>query len=188
MVEGLDANENALRLTGALEAAEIPYAIGGALAYGVWSAPRGTHDVDLNIFLAEDRVDEVLDVLTDAGCVFDRDDAHRRAHESAVVVGRFSGMRIDVFFASIPFSWEAARTRVRVETSAGARWYLSAEATALFKLLFFRTKDKLDLDNLLQVRGEQLDQSYIRRWLVDMMGADDERVAFWDFLVAGGHV
>lgn len=188
MVEGLDANENALLLTEALEAAGISYAIGGALAYGVWSAPRGTHDVDLNIFLAADRVDEVVDVLTTAGCVFDRDDAHRRAREGAVVVGRLAGMRIDLFFATIPLSWEAAATRVRVETSAGPRWYLSAEATALFKLLFFRTKDKLDLDNLLQVRGHFLDGAYIRRWLVEMMGDDDERVAFWDFLVAGGHV
>ena len=54
-------------------------------------------------------------------------------------------------------SWEAAATRVRVDTSAGARWYLSAEATALFKLLFFRAKDKLNLDNLLQVRGSLID-------------------------------
>lgn len=188
MVEGLDANENALRLTGALEAAGIPYAIGGALAYGVWSAPRGTHDVDLNIFLDEDGLAAVLDVLETAGCVFDRDHAHRRAHEGAVVVGRLGGMRIDLFLAAIPFSWEAAHTRVRVQTSAGPRWYLSAEATAIFKLLFFRTKDKLDLDNLLQVRGHLLDGAYIRRWLVEMMGADDERVVFWDFLVAGGHV
>jgi hypothetical protein len=188
VVEGLDANENALLLTGALESAVIPYAIGGALAYGVWSAPRGTHDVDLNIFLAEDHVDAVLDVLMTVGCVFDREDSHRRAREGAVVVGRLAGMRIDLFFATIPFSWEAATTRARVDTSAGSRWYLSAEATALFKLLFFRTKDKLDLDNLLQVRGELLDHAYIRRWLVDMMGPDDERVVFWDFLLAGGHV
>lgn len=182
-----DANANALRLTAALEEAGIDYAIGGALAYSAWSAPRGTHDVDLNVFLTADGLDRVLDVLVPVGLVIDRGEARRRAAEDAVVVGHLEGMRIDLFLATIPFSWEAGETRVRIATAAGDRWYLSAEATAVFKLLFFRTKDKLDLDNLLRVMGARLDSVYVRRWLVEMMGEDDERVKFWDFLLAGGH-
>ena len=188
MRDSLDANANALRLTAALEAAAIPYAIGGALAYGVWSAPRGTHDVDLNIFLDSGELGRVVAAMATVGLTVDMEDARSRASADAVVVARLDGMRIDLFFANIPFSWEAGRTRVRVQTSAGPRWYLSAEATALFKLLFFRTKDKVDLDNLLTVGSSTLDRAYVRRWLVDMMGEDDERVNFWDFLVAGGHV
>ena len=44
-----DAFTVAQRLGNALEAARVPYAIGGALALGVWSDPRGIYDVDINL-------------------------------------------------------------------------------------------------------------------------------------------
>jgi hypothetical protein len=34
-----------LRIAAALEAAGISYALGGALAYGIWAVPRATVDV-----------------------------------------------------------------------------------------------------------------------------------------------
>lgn len=93
-------------------------------------------------------------------------------------------MRIDVFLPSIPFSLEAARTRVRVTDDAGwSGWFLSAESVAVFKLLFFRGKDIVDLERLVAAR-DSLDRDYVRRWIVDMMGEDDERVQRWDALVS----
>ena len=93
-------------------------------------------------------------------------------------------MRIDVFLPSIEFSREAERTRVRVSDESGwSGWVLSAEAIAVFKLLFFRGKDVVDLERLIAVRPE-LDRAYVRRWIVEMMSEDDERVLTWDQLVA----
>lgn len=61
---------------------------------------------------------------------------------------------------------------------------LSAESLAVFKLLFFRPKDIVDLQRLIAVQGERLDTNYVRRHLVEMMGEDDERVGKWDELLA----
>jgi len=98
-------------------------------------------------------------------------------------VGRWDGMRIDVFLPSIPFSSEAERTRVRVTDTAGwSGWFLAAEAVVIFKLLFFRGKDLVDIERLVAVRPE-LDRPYVRRWMVEMMGEDDERVRKWDEIV-----
>ena len=81
---------------------------------------------------------------------------------------------------SIRFSWEAEHTRVRVTDAAGwSGWFLSAEALAVFKLLFFRDKDVVDLERLVAVRPE-LDLAYVRRWITEMMGEDDERTRKWD--------
>ena len=66
----------------------------------------------------------------------------------------------------------------------GEASYLSAEATAVFKLLFYRNKDLVDLEKLVAVQGADLDAAYVRRWMVDMMGEDDERVQDWDRIVA----
>lgn len=177
-----DAFEIAQQLAAALDAASVPYAIGGAIAYGLWGDPRGTHDVDINLFVGGDALDGALDALESAGVEIDRDEARRADREGATLEGRCRGMRVDLFTPSIPFSWEAGETRVRMEGPSGAAWYLSAEATAVFKLLFFRPKDLVDLEKLVAVQGEDLDRGYVRRWLVEMMGEDDERVEAWDRL------
>jgi hypothetical protein len=106
-----------------------------------------------------------------------------RAEGEGMFVGRWDGMRIDVFLPSIPFSGEAERTRVRVTDAKGwSGWFLAAEAVVVFKLLFFRGKDLVDIERLVAVRPE-LDRPYVRRWIVEMMGEDDERVQKWDEMV-----
>ncbi len=177
------AAEAAQRIALALEQAELPYAIGGALALAIAGVPRGTADVDVNVFVEEARLADVVVVLHSLGVEIDARAAATRALRDGMFVGRWDGMRIDVFFPSIPFSREAERTRIRVTDRAGwSGWFLSAEALAVFKLLFFRGKDIVDLERLVAVHAE-LDHGYVRKWIVDMMGRDDERTRRWDAIV-----
>ncbi|MFZ5476733.1 MAG: hypothetical protein ACOZNI_08160 [Myxococcota bacterium] len=44
-------------------------------------------------------------------------------------------------------------------------------------------KDIVDLERLVAVQGAKLDAGYVRRWMVEMMGEQDERVTRWDQLV-----
>lgn len=178
------AADAARQLADALEAAALPYAIGGALALAIAGVPRGAADVDLNVFVGLDRLPTVLAVLRHVGLHADDSEATNQAARDGMFVARWDGMRVDVFLPSIPFAHEAHRTRIRVNDAHGwSGWFLSAEAIAVFKLLFFRGKDRVDLERLLAVRDD-LDRGYVRRWIVDMMGPDDERVVAWDALVA----
>jgi hypothetical protein len=54
----------------------------------------------------------------------------------------------------------------------------------VFELLFFRIEDRGDLERLVAVRGRDFEHGYVRRWIVEMMGEDDERVRAWDDIVA----
>lgn len=178
------ASEAAQRIADALEAAGLPYAVGGALALAIAGVPRGTIDVDVNVFVEEDGVPEAIRVLAALGIEIDASTALARGRSEGMFVGRWDGMRIDVFLPSIPFSHEAARTRIRITDATGwSGWFLCAEALTVFKLLFFRGKDIVDLERLVAVRPE-LDHAYVRRWIVDMMGEDDERTERWDAIVA----
>ena len=184
IVPSRSAAEAAQRIGEKLESSGFPYAIGGALALGVAGVPRGTLDVDVNVFVDEARVPAVVQAFIDLGVELDAAAAVERAQRDGMFTGRWEGMRIDVFTPSIPFSDEAALTRVRVTFDDGWHgWFLSPEAIVVFKLLFFRGKDVVDLERLVAVRGEMLDHAYVRRWLVDMMGDDDERVRRWDEIV-----
>lgn len=177
-----NAAEVGLSLARALEDKGLPYALGGALAYGVWALPRATRDVDLNLFLEPDRLPPALDVLSGVGVAFDRAEALRLAADEGLFVGWVGACRIDVFTPSIPFSWEALKTRVAIELEGRKVWFLSAEALSFFKMMFFRGKDLVDLERLLGTMGRKLDAPYVRKWLVETMGPDDERVRKWDEL------
>jgi hypothetical protein len=138
----------------------------------------------VNVFVGLEALGSVFDALCTLGIRIDRAAATARAARDGMFVGDWEGMRIDVFIPSIPFSDEAARTRVSVTVDGWTGSFLSAEAIAIFKLLFFRAKDIDDLAQLVAVRREALDHAYIRRWLVEMMGEDDERTRRWDDIVA----
>jgi hypothetical protein len=109
------------------------------------------------------------------------------AHESAtkgLIVVRFGIFRVDVFTPSIAFSREAERRRRQVEIEGQFVQFLSPEALCVFKLLFFRPKDLVDLERLIEVQGAALDAHYVRRELAALMGERDERVRRWDELTA----
>lgn len=178
------AAEAARVIADALRERGLPHAIGGALALGVAGVPRGTQDVDLNVFVGSEQVPDVVAALRALGIELDPASAMDAARTDGMFIGVWDGMRIDVFVPSIPFSHEAASTRVTVRVDGWEGSFLSAEAIAVFKLLFFRLKDRVDLERLVAVRGDRLDRAYIRQWIVDMMGEDDERVLAWDALCA----
>jgi hypothetical protein len=114
--------------------------------------------------------------------VLDENAARAAAAREGLIVLRWGDYRLDVFTPSIDFSWEAARTRVRHRIGNAGVWFLSAEALCVFKLLFFRGKDVVDLERLIAVQGAALDAAYVRRHVVTMLGDDDPRVVTWDRL------
>lgn len=185
MSDEVDAFQVGAAIATALDSAGIANALGGAIALAAWGIPRATVDVDINVFVNDDRIDEVLDVLErDAGIHIDRR-AARRGHrdDGLMVLTGKGGMRIDVFTPSIEFSWEAARTATRQRILGVEVSVLSAEALAVFKLLFFRSKDIADLERLVATQRGRMDLAYVRHHLADMMGDDDPRVEKWDELV-----
>jgi hypothetical protein len=103
-VTGLDPYSLATHLASALDGHGIPYAIEGALAFGIWGDPRGTYDVDINLFIDHHALDKTLNVRENAGVVVDRVAAHAAEEAGDVIVGWHSEMRVDLFTPSIPFA------------------------------------------------------------------------------------
>jgi hypothetical protein len=180
----MDATEAAVHFAAALDRAQIPHAIGGAIAYGFFGAARGTHDVDINVFVPGADAARALDVLILAGLRIDRSVALQTAVERGDARGHFASMPIDVFFNSIPVHERAARRTRQVVLHGRRIRVLSPEDTAVFKMLFHRGKDLVDVERLVALMQRELDTTYVRQALVEVVGEDDHRTKKWDAMVA----
>lgn len=177
-----DPIEVARLVADSLTQAGVAHAIGGALAYAYWGVPRATRDVDVNLFVTAANMGPALDALHQAGLEFDTATVMASAADRGDAKVYCGDVRVDLFVNSIPFHDEAAKRVVSVPLGPRPALILSAEDLAVFKLLFFRSKDTVDLERMLALRRDSFDIRYVRHWVVDTVGEDDERVRYWDRL------
>ena len=172
----MNMDDEVLRLVEALETAGFPYAVGGAIALGYHATPRGTHDIDVNVFVPMSEARTALACLRSAGVVLDVDAAAAGAATGGDAVGFIDGIRVDLFFDSIPLHAAAVARRRRVNLRGRPIWILSAEDLAVLKLFFDRPKDHLDVEQMVAAGGESFDRAYVRDQLVAHLGPDDLRL------------
>lgn len=165
--------ERIIAIHSALAAAEVPHAIGGAIALAYCTAdPRGTSDIDCNVFVVPDRAAEVFAILPD-GVVATAADL-RLAERDGQVRLWWDATPVDMFFCYHPFHLGAG-DRVRHVPFEGVELpVLACTDLAVFKAFFNRTKDWADIEAMVDVGA--VDVMAIRRWLVDLLGQDDPRL------------
>jgi hypothetical protein len=174
---GTSPTDVVARLADRFDEDGLPYAVGGALALGAWGVPRTTSDVDVSVFVGEKELDRLLDSVERAGAMVERTEAHRTVARTGFFVAYFGRTRIDLFIAHHPWHVEMQRRRVSLPTPDGQpRWFLSAEDTALAKLLYARPKDVQDLERLFAVQAMRIDLAYLQEWLPRMVPAGDTRL------------
>jgi len=178
-VGGKNAIENlleiALNVCGTLKAHSVPHAIGGAIALGYHAEPRSTIDLDMNIFVADTEVGSVIEVLEQCSCKIDHDECLKTALERGDLRVWRGGYRIDVFLSFHPFH-DQVRSRVRQVILRDIEVpILSAEDLVVFKTLFDRPKDWLDITNILVSQALDFDTSYVKLWLRELLTEEDSR-------------
>lgn len=171
-----DTAEIARRIADEFEADGIPYALGGALAYAYWGAPRGTLDVDLDLFGPPDVLERAFVSLRRAGVVVGEAEARVSVAERGDFRGVCGGIRVDVFVAFDPFHESVFARRVRVNLMDRPLWVLSAEDLTIFKVLFDRPKDWVDIERMIALQSTSFDLEYVRKWLSGWLEASDERL------------
>ena len=157
----------------ALDEAELPHAFGGAIALAYCTQePRGTRDLDVNVFVGTDRADEVLDAMP-GGVKVTRADrtAARRDGQVRVLWG---DTPVDVFLDTHAFHREAAAGAVEVPFEGTTIPVLGADALIVFKAMFNRTKDWADIEAILEVGA--VDAQPVLARLRSLLGEADPAV------------
>ena len=166
--------EKLVALHDALASAEIPHAFGGAIALAYWTLdPRGTTDIDLNIFVPAVACDKALSALP-AGVA-----QPAGTREAIVKDGQirlwWGETPVDLFFDYVPIHADAARNAQIVLFAGKAIPILGPVELAVFKAMFDRTKDWADIEAML-VAG-RVNPAAIGSRLRLMLDGDDHRLA-----------
>ena len=152
-----------------LDRAGVPWALGGALALAyATNEPRGTRDIDVNLFVGSAESGAVFAALP-SGVVFTDADIAEAEHRDQVRLW-WDATPIDIFFAADPFHFDVA-SRCRVVPFEGRRInVLSAEDLAVFKALFDRSKDWADIEAM--VESNAIDLELASERLAGLLGND----------------
>ena len=175
-----DVIDVARMVAAALDSLQNDYAIGGAIALAYWAVPRGTLDVDLTLFLPPDKPSECIWLLQEIGCVVDASEATRFIGEHGFCRATFANFRLDVFLPINPFYEVARQRRRQVDLEGQPVMIWDAETLAVFKMMFFRERDLVDLKQILRTQAEGFDRDWVRNQLSATFGSRDPRVVRWD--------
>jgi hypothetical protein len=167
----------------ALSKASLPHAFGGAIALAYATLdPRGTSDVDVNIFTPASAPERALSALPDGIA---------QPPGTAEVIARDGQVRlwwdetpIDLFFDYVPLHDEAARHRRTVPFEGEQIPILGPVELAVFKVMFDRTRDWADVEAMME--AGTLDLPAVRSAVEQLVDADDDRLRRLDALVHGG--
>lgn len=165
--------DKVVRLHHALDDAALVHAFGGALALA-WCTqlPRGTSDIDVNVFVPTSLASVVLDALPaevtrGTGDVprLERDGQHRLFWDETPV---------DIFLNTSEFH-DAAMGRASLEPFVGEMIpFLACRDLAVFKASFNRRRDWADIEDML-IAGSIAVESLVVM-LAEHLEADDERI------------
>ncbi len=157
----------------ALTKAGLAHAFGGAiaLAYCV-EEPRGTRDLDVNIFTPAENAKRVLDAMppgvevTEKAVVQVLRDGQTRLF--------WGGVPVDLFLNNHPFHEEVAEGVVWVPLEGRKVPMLDCASLVVFKSLFDRTKDWADIEAIAECTPAQVEAAVVA--LATLIGEDDETV------------
>jgi hypothetical protein len=153
----------------ALDAARIPHAIGGAIALGYCTLePRGTRDLDVNVFTGPERAREVFAALPE-GVKFSGMSLEHAERDGQVRL-RWGTTPVDLFLSVLPFHDYVERHVRMVPFEGSTIPVLSCTGLTVFKAMFDRPRDWVDIEAMVEARAIDLDEAI--EWVSEMVGVD----------------
>lgn len=156
----------------ALAARRIPHAFGGAIALAYWTEnPRGTSDIDVNVFVPATQSEGVLAALPSG--VDQAPGTGERIERDGQIRLWWNETPVDLFFNNVPVHEDAERHRREVPLRGVRIPVLGPVELAVFKAMFDRTQDWADIEAM--IAAQTLDVDAVRDAMRGMLGPADHR-------------
>jgi hypothetical protein len=152
----------------------VPHAFGGALALAYCvEEPRGTRDLDVNIFVDASEAESVVTALPEGVQARKKDiDKIKRDGQARL---KWDGVPVDVFLNNLPLHESVAASIVWVPLEGRDVPMLDCASLAIFKAFFDRTKDWADLEAIALATPEDVEEAM--NTIAELVGEDDPACA-----------
>jgi hypothetical protein len=179
-MEHLVVPQRAVETGARLEAAGIPYALGGALSLAYHVAdPRSTQDIDLNVAVDKADATAVLNVLPpDVPWTHDHVVAIGLDGQTRImwpVEGDPTPIPLDLFFAEHALHRQAIARAITVPMLDAQVRIMTATDLVVFKALYDRGKDWVDIQYVVDYDPPSFRQPEAVDWVGRIVGFDDPR-------------
>jgi hypothetical protein len=169
--------ERLIAIDRAFGEAQVPHAFGGAIALAYWTRnPRGTSDIDVNVFLPAADPAPALRALPRA--VEQPPGTAERIVADGQIRLWWERTPVDLFFDYVELHAAAARNARLVPFAGTQIPILGPIELAAFKAMFDRTRDWADIEEM--VGAATLDVEAAREELLEMLAPNDPRFARLD--------
>jgi hypothetical protein len=153
----------------AFEGAGLPHAFGGAIALAYCTEePRGTRDVDVNVFVDVEEVARVLAALPPQVVFGDTTEATIR--RDGQVRLWWDDTPVDLFFDVHDFHRQVPFGIRTVPFASGTIPVLGCTDLVVFKVMFNRTKDWADIEEV--IAAGAVDAASALGWVARLLGPD----------------
>jgi hypothetical protein len=160
--------------------ASIAHAFGGAIALAYCTEePRGTRDLDVNIFVDAAKAGPTLACLP-RGVTLTAEDVATVERDGQTRLD-WDGTPVDVFLNNLPLHQAVAAGVVWVPLAGRQVPVLDCASLAIFKAFFDRTKDWADLESIAQATPEDIDAAAAT--ISKLVGKDDPAVQRLESLI-----
>ena len=167
-----------------LTAAGLPHAFGGAIALAYCTEePRGTRDLDVNIFVDAAKAEATLSALPDGVTVTEENIAAVLRDGQARL--RWDDIPVDVFLNNMPLHEAVASAVVWVPLERREVPVLDCASLAIFKAFFDRTKDWADLEAIAEATPEDIETAAAT--ITELVGPEDPAVKRLEQLAIPSH-
>jgi hypothetical protein len=159
----------------------IPVTAIGGIAVAVWGEPRLTRDIDMKVLVSRENRGQLLAILgAFTPLQEDSDESFRRL--GLAFFRDSNGVRIDVMLADTIFDETAIGRASDIDFTPGKSIRVcTAEDLIVYKMLSTRTKDRADVESVVQKQGDTLDDAYIENWLTQFQEALADSTLIRDF-------
>jgi hypothetical protein len=160
-----------LAIHDALAKAGIAHAFGGAIALAYCTEePRGTRDIDVNVFARATEAVRVTSALP-KGVTVTPADLAAIARDDQVRLW-WDDTPVDLFFDVHDFHQHVATLVRTVAFEDRAIPVLDCDALVVFKAMFNRTRDWADIEAMAE--AGTMDADHVLSWLDRLIGSDDD--------------
>lgn len=158
-------------IASALDRAGIGYMIIGGIAVSVWGGGRSTNDVDIAVAVDRRETGPLLKALKKQIKNMPTQAADFAAETGILPFEHRLGVSIDLGLSVNPYVMNAIDRAVPFEFHGVPVKFCSVEDLILHKLVADRDRDRIDIAEMIERRGREIDRDFLDRMVHDGGGS-----------------